>query len=104
MSGGFQQQVYNAPRPAVAGDFASQNPYYSFDAGPGGLVAGDSLHVGRFAWVTAPLDPNGTGMIANSYGTGPVAEDGGGVAVVPHRRPSIRREGQKVSAAAAPTP
>lgn len=73
MSGGFQQQVYNSPRPAVAGDFASQNPYFTYNAGPGGLVAGDSLHVGRFAWVTPPLDPNGTGKVANSYGSGPVA-------------------------------
>jgi hypothetical protein len=70
MSGGFQQQVYSQPAPAVAGDFASMNPYYTFNAGPGGLYAGDSLYVGRFAWVTAPLDPNGTGQLANSYGNG----------------------------------
>jgi hypothetical protein len=72
-SGGFQQQVYNQPIMAVAGDFASVNPYYSFDAGPGGLVAGpDGVSIGRFAWVTAPLDPNGTGQVVNNSGIGPV--------------------------------
>lgn len=73
-TGGFQTQVYNQPAMAVAGDFASQNPYFTYDAGPGGLVAGSSgVYVGRFAWVTAPLDPDGTGMIANNTGTGSVA-------------------------------
>jgi hypothetical protein len=71
MSGGFQQQVYNQPALGVAGDRASMNPLFSYDAGPGGLVSGSSLFVGRFAWVTAaPVDPNGTPMIANSFGGG----------------------------------
>ncbi len=70
MTGGFQQQVYGQPAAAVAGDRASQNPLFSYDAGPGGLVAGPSLFVGRFAWVTPPLDPNGTPCIANSFGAG----------------------------------
>lgn len=74
MTGGFQQQVYGQPAPAVAGDFASQNPYFTYDAGPGGLVAGvGGVTIGRFAWVYPPVDPNGTGMIAQSYGAGPVA-------------------------------
>ncbi len=73
MTAGFQQQVYTAPAPAVAGDFASQNPYASYDAGPGGLIAGSSLYVGRFAWVYPPTDPNGTGKVANCVGNGQVA-------------------------------
>lgn len=73
MSGGFQQQVYAQPAAAVAGDRASQNPLFSFDAGPGGMVSGAALFVGRFAWADPPLDPNGGPTIANSNGTGPVA-------------------------------
>lgn len=73
MPAGFQTQVASQPAAAVAGDRASQNPLFSYDAGPGGLVAGSNLHVGRFAWVTPPLDPNGTPAIANSNGSGPVA-------------------------------
>ena len=69
-TGGFQTQVYSQPSPAVAGDRASQNPIFSYDAGPGGLVSGSALYVGRFAWVTSPLDPNGTPSLANSFGAG----------------------------------
>jgi hypothetical protein len=69
-SGGFQVQVYDQPAAAVAGNRASQNPIFSYDAGPGGLVAGTSLFVGRFAWVTQPLDPNGGPTLANSSGNG----------------------------------
>lgn len=69
-SGGFQVQVFDQPAAAVAGNRASMNPLFSYDAGPGGLVAGPSLFTGRFAWVTQPLDPNGTPSIANSFGTG----------------------------------
>ncbi len=72
-TGGFQTQVYDQQAAAVAGDRASQNPLFSFDAGPGGLIAGPALFVGRFAWVTPPLDPNGTPCIANSFGAGPVS-------------------------------
>jgi len=69
-TGGWQTQVYNQPAAFLAGDRVSQNPIFSYDAGPGGLVAGSSLFVGRFAWVTQPLDPNGTPSIANSFGNG----------------------------------
>lgn len=73
-TGGFQTVTTDVPAFAVAGDFASQNPYYSFDAGPGGLVAGPGgLIVGRFAWVTPPVDPDGTPKVANNFGAGPVA-------------------------------
>jgi hypothetical protein len=47
----FQNQVNVQPAPAVAGDFASANPRWSVNAGPGGLVAGvGGVTVGRFAW------------------------------------------------------
>lgn len=66
-----QTQVYNQEAQAVAGDRASQNPYATYDAGPGGLVAGASgVTVGYFAWVAPPTDPNGTNQIANSFGSG----------------------------------
>jgi len=69
-----QQQVYNQPAQAVAGDFADANPRATFLAGPGGLVAGaNGVTVGAFAWVVAPTDPDGTGQIANSTGVGNVA-------------------------------
>jgi len=74
MSGGFQTQVYNQPAAYIAGNRVSQNPIFSYDAGPGGLVAGSSLFVGRFAWVTPPPDSNGTPTVANSFGGG--APDG----------------------------
>lgn len=70
MTGGFQQQVYDQPAAFLAGDRVSQNPIASFLAGPGALVAGESLFVGRFAWVTPPFDPNGGPSIANSNGNG----------------------------------
>lgn len=70
MTGPFQTQVYGQPAAGIAGNRASQNPIFSYLAGPGGLVSGISLFVGRFAWVTQPLDPNGTPTIANSFGGG----------------------------------
>lgn len=74
MTAGWQTSVGVQPAAGVPGNRASNNPLASYDAGPGGLVAGaQGVVVGRFAWVTPPLDPNGTGMIANSFGTGPVA-------------------------------
>ena len=63
-TGGFQTQAYNQPVMAVAGDFASQNPYFSFDAGPGGLIAGtNGVTVGVFAWAAFPADSDGTPAI-----------------------------------------
>jgi hypothetical protein len=58
-----------AQAPAVAGDFASANPWYSYDAGPGGLIAGSSgLTIGAFAWVTvAQIDFDSSPAIANSF-------------------------------------
>lgn len=72
---GFQTSVHTQPAIGVAGDFASANPRFSFDAGPGGLVAGPSgLTVGLFAWVTPyPVDGDGAGSQANNYGAGSVA-------------------------------
>ncbi|MHB8272521.1 hypothetical protein [Bradyrhizobium sp.] len=70
-TGGFQTTVADQPAAFIAGNRTSQNPIFSFDAGPGGLVAGSSLFVGRWAWVTQPLDANGAPTIANSFGDGP---------------------------------
>lgn len=74
MSGGFQQVTTDQPAFAVAGDFASQNPYYTFDVGAGGLVAGAAgVTIGRFAWATSPMDPEGTPTVVNNFGSGPVS-------------------------------
>lgn len=73
-TGGFQTSVAVQPAVGVAGNRASQNPLFSYDAGPGGLIAGSSLFTGRFAWVSNPFDPNGTPTVANSFGGG--APDG----------------------------
>ena len=74
MPNGFQTQVYSQPAMGVPGDFASVNPYFTLDAGPGGLVAGAAgVTIGNFAWVVPPLDSNSAPMIAQSSGFGPVA-------------------------------
>jgi hypothetical protein len=75
MAQGWQSQIYNQPAQGVAGDRASQNPIATFDAGPGGLIADVSgVTIGRFAWVTPPTDPNGTGSYATqALGLGSVA-------------------------------
>ena len=70
MSGSFQKQVNSQPAPAVEGDFCSTNPRYSVNAGPGGIVAGSSLIVGRAAWVYPPLDGDNFPAVANSFGSG----------------------------------
>lgn len=73
-TGGFQTVTRDQPAFAVAGDFASQNPYFTYDAGAGGLVAGSAgVYVGRFAWVYPPVDIDGTPKIATNVGGGPVA-------------------------------
>lgn len=74
MPGGFQTLGYTQPAIAVAGDLASNNPVFTYNAGPGALVAGAAgVVIGRFAWVAPPQDPNGTNGIVNSFGFGPVA-------------------------------
>lgn len=71
---GFQTVVNTVPGVGVAGDFCSNNEYYSVDAGPGGLVAGTGgLNVGLFAWIAAPLDTDGTPAAASNFGSGPIA-------------------------------
>jgi hypothetical protein len=74
MALGFQTQVGVVPAPAVEGDFASTNPRFTVDAGPGALVAGASgVRVGWFAWASSQvLDPDGSPAIANNFGSGPV--------------------------------
>lgn len=70
----FQGTVNAQPSPAVEGDFASDNPRFSMDAGPGGLITDTTLGVivGRFAWA----DVNG--VVHNAYpgGASPVARLG----------------------------
>lgn len=70
---GFQTQTYYNPAPAVEGDFASTNPRATVLAGPGGLVAGISAIVGRFAWATSSFtDTDGAPAVLNSFGSGPI--------------------------------
>jgi hypothetical protein len=61
---GFQTTVNQYPAPAVEGDFASDNPFASVDAGQGQFVAGSNgVVVGRFAWADSD------GIVSNA-GTG----------------------------------
>lgn len=72
--GDFPSQVNVAQAPAIAGDFCDTNPRYSYDAGPGGLIAGPAgVTVARFAWATAPLDGDGTPAVVANTGNGPVS-------------------------------
>jgi len=74
MSGGFQTSVTVLQALGVEGDFCDLNPRYTLEAGPGGLVAGPSaLTVGRFAWVTAPSDIDGSPSAVANSGFGPVS-------------------------------
>ena len=58
----FQQTVNKELAQAVAGDFASMNPYSTVNAGESALVAGeDGVKIGYFAWVD-PL----TGKVSNA--------------------------------------
>jgi hypothetical protein len=68
----MQRSVGVQPAPAVEGDFASANPYFSVDAGQGALVSGpNGLTVGRFAWLDyAAIDNDNAPAIANNYGIG----------------------------------
>ncbi|MHB8916338.1 MAG: structural cement protein Gp24 [Thiobacillus sp.] len=62
---GFQQTVAINPAPAVAGQFASQNPRAAVLAGAGGLVAASGgLTIAAFAWIDS------TGLIASNAGSG----------------------------------
>jgi hypothetical protein len=62
---GFQSVVNVQPAPAVAGQFASNNPHASVLAGPGGFVAGASgVTVGLFAWVDS------TNLLVSNAGSG----------------------------------
>ncbi len=73
MSGGFQTAVGSQPAPAVAGDFASSNPKWTVDFGPGGAVAGPSgVIVGRACWAVPPDDANGAPASLNYFGSGPI--------------------------------
>lgn len=75
MSGGFQTSVNTQPAPAVAGDWASTNPRFNYDAGPGGLVAGaGGITIGRFCWaLPAPTDANYAPQQVVNSGGGSVA-------------------------------
>lgn len=65
---GFQTSVNANPAPAVEGDFASANPWFSQIAGPGQIVAGaNGVTIGRFAW----LDPTGTAASNVGFGGTP---------------------------------
>lgn len=67
----FQAQVNVAQAPAVEGDFCDTNPRSSYDAGPGGLVAGpNGVTIGRFAWAVPPVDGDGAPTTVNSFGFG----------------------------------
>lgn len=70
--GSFQKQVNTVPAVGVAGDFASSNPRYSVDAGPGGLIAGTlGVLVGLFAWVSySVVDGDGAPAAVNNFGSG----------------------------------
>lgn len=72
MNSGVQNQVGVQPAAGIPGDFASTNPVYSVDAGPGGLVAGpNGLFAGRFAWVSNYwVDGDGAPAAANNSGFG----------------------------------
>ena len=62
---GFQSVIEDYQAPAVAGDFASMNPFSSILAGPGALTApAGGLIVGNFAWVGP------TGQVSQSYVAG----------------------------------
>ena len=70
-TGGRQQSVNVQPAVGVAGDFCDLNPRYSLDAGAGALVAGpNGCRVGRFAWISQPVDSNGAAGVVNNFGSG----------------------------------
>jgi hypothetical protein len=73
-TGGFQTQAQNQPVMGIAGNFASQNPYWTYQAGAGGLVAGaGGITTGLFCWTTQPDDIEGEPTVAVNSGYGNVA-------------------------------
>ena len=72
MTAPYQQQVNTVPSPGVPGTFASSNPRFTLDAGPGGLVAGAAgVTYGRFAWaVDTTIDADNAPATVNSFGSG----------------------------------
>jgi hypothetical protein len=71
--GGMQKVVTTQPAPALPGDFCDTNPRASFDAGPGGLVAGTGgVTIGAFGWLntTGPVDANGVHTQVLNSGAG----------------------------------
>ena len=73
--GDFPSSVAVQPAPAVEGDFASTNPRFMYDAGPGGLVTGASgVTIGRFVWTQPyPVDTDYAPQVVNNFGSGSVA-------------------------------
>lgn len=72
--GDFPNQVKVAQAPATIGDYCDKNPRYSYDAGPGGLVAGaGGALVGHFGWASGNLDGDGASAQVSSTGFGPVS-------------------------------
>lgn len=78
-TGGFQTQVVDQPAIGVPGNRFSSNPIYTWDAGPGGLVAGagpvgspaiNGVLIGRFAWTYPPEDPNDADTVVQNFGSG----------------------------------
>lgn len=70
----FQTVVNKQQAPAVAGDFASMNPFATMTAGEGAIVAGDGgISIGKFAFVdengiatqTKPQGYKRLGFVAN---------------------------------------
>lgn len=69
--GGRQTAVSVQPAVGVEGDFCDVNPRYTLDAGAGALVAGpNGCRVGRFAWISTPVDSNGAPGVVNNFGSG----------------------------------
>ena len=66
----FPTLINTVPPVAFEGDFCDANPRSSVDAGPFGLVSGTNCVIGRFGWVSAPLDGDGFPSVVNMAGTG----------------------------------
>ena len=62
----FQAQVNNQPAPGVEGAIASSNVPALFVTGPGGLVSGAAVTVGRFGWTNDGLTVTNSSVSATS--------------------------------------